>query len=113
MAGVGVVVVGFSRSAAKWLFLTSRDHYKHVPLTDSSYNLEHQLHKGIRRLKSTTMADVYHIRIKKSYASDVIEDLRKMEAVELLEEPPIPDWQKEEVRRRLEELKTDTSKAIH
>lgn len=58
------------------------------------------------------MAEVYHIRIKKSYASDVIEDLRKMEAVELLEEPPIPEWQKEEVRRRLRELKKDPSVAI-
>lgn len=72
----------------------------------------HNAKKGICRLKTTIMDEVYHIRIKKSYASDVIEDLRKMEAVELLEEPPIPDWQKEEVRRRLEELKKDTSKAI-
>ena len=28
----------------------------------------------------------YHIRIKKNYAADVIKDLQKMEAVELLEE---------------------------
>jgi hypothetical protein len=36
----------------------------------------------------------YHIRIKKNYAADVIKDLQKMDAVELLQEPPIPEWQK-------------------
>jgi hypothetical protein len=51
------------------------------------------------------MSEILHIRIKKGYASDVIEDLRKMEAIELLEEPPIPEWQKKEVRKRLRELK--------
>ena len=54
----------------------------------------------------------YYIRIKKSYADDVIKDLQKMDAVELLEEPPIPDWQKEQVRNRLKELQNDPSKAV-
>lgn len=58
------------------------------------------------------MTEIYHIRIKKSYASDIIEDLRKMDAVELLEEPPIPEWQKEEVRRRIQALEKDPSTAI-
>lgn len=31
--------------------------------------------------------DVYYVRIKKSYAADVIEDLQKMDAVERPEEP--------------------------
>ena len=56
--------------------------------------------------------EVYYLRIKKSYAVDVIEDLQKMDAIELLVEPPIPDWQKKEVRNRLEEVKKDPSKAV-
>lgn len=38
-----------------------------------------------------------------------------MEAVELLEEleePPIPEWQKKEVRKRLKYLQKNPSKAI-
>lgn len=35
-----------------------------------------------------------------------------MDAVELLEEPPIPDWQKKEVRKRLKDLQKKPSKAI-
>jgi hypothetical protein len=51
----------------------------------------------------------YHIRIKKNYAADVIKDLQKMDAVELLEEPPIPEWQKKEVRKRLKDLQKNPS----
>jgi Putative addiction module component len=58
------------------------------------------------------MEEVYYLRIKKSYASAVIEDLKKMDAVELLEEPPIPEWQKKEVRKRLKELKKNPALAI-
>ncbi len=54
----------------------------------------------------------YHIRVKKNYAADIIKDLQKMDAVELLEEPPIPDWQKKEVRKRLKDLQKKPSKAI-
>lgn len=54
----------------------------------------------------------YHIRIKKNYAVDVIKDLQKMDAVELLEEPPIPEWQKKEVRKRLKDLQKNPSKAV-
>ncbi len=54
----------------------------------------------------------YHIRIKKNYAADVIKDLQKMDAVELLEEPPIPEWQKKEVRKRFKDLQKNPSKAI-
>jgi hypothetical protein len=53
------------------------------------------------------MANTYHIKIKKDYAVAVIEDLQKMEAVELLpdieNEFHVPDWQtelgKEEVKK--------------
>ena len=54
----------------------------------------------------------YHIRVKKNYAADIIKDLQKMDAVELLEEQPIPDWQKKEVRKRLKDLQKKPSKAI-
>lgn len=53
-----------------------------------------------------------HIRIKKKYAADIIKDLEKIEAVELLEEPPVPEWQKKEVRKRLKDLQKNPSKAI-
>ncbi len=34
----------------------------------------------------------YHIKIKKEYASSVIEDLQQVDAIEIVEE--IPEWQK-------------------
>jgi predicted CopG family antitoxin len=49
------------------------------------------------------MEQTYLVKIKKEYASDVIEDLLQMEAIEVLEEPAIPEWKKEEVRKRLED----------
>ena len=54
----------------------------------------------------------FHIRIKKNYALDVIKDLQKMDAVELLKEPPIPEWQKKEVHKRLKNLQKNPSKAV-
>jgi hypothetical protein len=61
------------------------------------------------------MADTtYHIRIKKEYAADIIKDLQKLNAVELLpgEELPIPEWQKKDVRKRLKDLQKNPNKAI-
>lgn len=58
------------------------------------------------------MSDTLYIRIKKNYAADVIKDLQKMDAVELLKEPPIPEWQKKEVRKRLKDLQKNPSKAL-
>ncbi len=40
------------------------------------------------------MPDTLYVLIKKNYASAVIMDLQKLDAIELLEEAPIPDWQK-------------------
>ncbi|MBS1666857.1 MAG: addiction module protein [Bacteroidetes bacterium] len=54
----------------------------------------------------------YYIRIKKNYANDVIKDLQKMEAVEFLEQPPIPEWQKKEVGKRLKALNKNSVKPI-
>lgn len=58
------------------------------------------------------MPDTLYVRIKKSYAADIIRDLQKLDAVELLEEAPIPEWQKKEVRKRLREVKKSSSKAV-
>ncbi len=53
------------------------------------------------------MFEEYHIRIKKEYAASLIEHLRKEQAIELIEdnEPEIPDWQKEAVRKTLQQVK--------
>lgn len=58
------------------------------------------------------MPEVYYIRIKKSYTSADIKDLQKLETVELLEEPPISEWQKKEVHKRLKDLIKDPSLVI-
>ena len=58
-------------------------------------------------------AITYHIRIKKNYAAAIIKDLQKLDAVELLKEAPIPDWQKKEVRKRLKDLQKNPSKALN
>ena len=52
------------------------------------------------------MSGYYFLRVKKDYASSVIEDLQKMDAVELLDanDKSIPEWQKKEVLARLQEL---------
>ena len=49
------------------------------------------------------MSDTFHLRIKKEYAAALIEQLKKEEAIEIIEEevPDIPEWQKEAVRRTL------------
>jgi hypothetical protein len=55
---------------------------------------------------------IFHVRIKKKYVEAIIKDLEKIEAVELLDPPPIPEWQKKEVRKRLKELKKQPAKAV-
>ena len=58
------------------------------------------------------MSDTLYVRIKKDYAAAIIKDLQKLDAVELLEEAPIPEWQKKEVRKRLKDLQKNPSKAV-
>ena len=58
------------------------------------------------------MPDTLYLRIKKNYAADIIKDLQKLDAVELLEEAPVPEWQKKEVRKRLKDLQKNPSKAV-
>lgn len=51
---------------------------------------------------------VYHIKIKKEYASAILEDLQQVDAIQIVEEPT-PEWQKEETLKRLAEMKSDPS----
>ena len=44
--------------------------------------------------------NIYQIEIKKEYAAAIIEDLKQMDAIEILE-TPIPRWQQEESLNRL------------
>jgi hypothetical protein len=58
------------------------------------------------------MADnTYHIRIKKEYVSAILEDLQQIDAIEIVADP-IPEWQKNEVRRRLAEMQSNPSSVI-
>lgn len=54
---------------------------------------------------------IYHIRIKKEYASAILEDLKQVDAIEIIEEP-IPEWQKKESLKRLQEMKENPSSSI-
>ena len=58
------------------------------------------------------MSGTFYVRIKKNYAVAIIKDLERLDALELLREAPIPDWQKKEVRKRLKDLQKSPSKAI-
>jgi len=53
-------------------------------------------------MKRDVMQSSYHIIIKKEYASAVIEDLQKMDAVEVIPESAyeVPQWQIDEIRKR-------------
>ncbi len=56
------------------------------------------------------MSATYHIRIKKEYAAAIIEDLQKKDAVELVPEEEafdVPQWQKDEVRSRIEKYRNN------
>ncbi len=53
----------------------------------------------------------YTIKIKKEYASAIIEDLKQVDAIEIVEEP-VPEWQKEESLKRLSEMKADPSSVL-
>lgn len=58
------------------------------------------------------MPATLHVRIKKDYAAAIIKDLQKLDAIELLEEAPVPEWQKKEVRIRLKDLQKNPLKAV-
>jgi hypothetical protein len=59
------------------------------------------------------MLEFYRLRIKKEYAAAVIEDLQKMNAIEVIsEDADIYEWQKKEVRKRLKEIKKKPESAV-
>ncbi len=53
----------------------------------------------------------YTIKIKKEYASAILEDLKQVDAIEIMEEP-IPEWQKQESLKRLAEMKSNAGSQI-
>ena len=57
------------------------------------------------------MPEVVHLIIKKEYAASLIEHLKKEEAIEIIEEqvPDIPEWQKEAVRKTLQQVQQNPS----
>jgi hypothetical protein len=58
------------------------------------------------------MSDVFHVVIKKQYAASLIEHLKKEDAIDIIEEElaPIPEWQKEAVRKTLAEVQAQPKK---
>lgn len=52
------------------------------------------------------MEEIVHLRIKKQYAADLIQDLIEAKALEQVMEPDvvIPEWQKEAVRQTLADV---------
>ena len=54
---------------------------------------------------------IYYIKIKKEYASAIIEDLQLVKAIEILEDK-VPEWQKEETLKRLTEMKENPSSVL-
>ncbi len=52
----------------------------------------------------------YYIKIKKEYASAILEDLQQVEAIEIVED--IPEWQQQEALKRLASMKLDASSTI-
>lgn len=65
-------------------------------------------------IKKEKVPSSYHIIIKKDYASAIIEDLQKMEAVEVIPEGDIAvlQWQIDEVRKRREYYKQHPEELI-
>ncbi len=56
------------------------------------------------------MPVTYHIRIKEEYAAAIIDDLQKKNAVEFVPEEEafeVPQWQKDEVMKRIEKYKNN------
>jgi hypothetical protein len=60
------------------------------------------------------MPNTYHIRKKKEYAAAVIEDLQKMDAVEVLIDAntDIPDWQIELGKKELQNIASGNTELL-
>ncbi len=71
--------------------------------------------KCVTSIKKVTVSTTYHIRIKKEYAVAVIEDLQKKDAVELVPEDQafdVPQWQQDEVLKRIEKYRNNPDKLV-
>ena len=57
-------------------------------------------------VKIISMEEIVHLRIKKEYAAELIEDLIRAEALEPVTEndTDIPEWEKEAVRQTLRQV---------
>ncbi len=53
----------------------------------------------------------YHIKIKKEYASAILEDLQQINAIEIVE-TEIPEWQQKESLKRLQEMEDNPAIAL-
>ncbi|MEO6454944.1 MAG: addiction module protein [Ginsengibacter sp.] len=53
----------------------------------------------------------YTIKIKNEYASAILEDLKQVDAIEIMKEP-IPEWQKTESIKRLAEMRANPASQI-
>lgn len=60
------------------------------------------------------MPDIYHLKIKKEFAADLIEDLIKADAVENLGIMPadLPQWQKDALDTELQSIVENPGKTI-
>jgi hypothetical protein len=60
------------------------------------------------------MTGYYFLRVKKDYATSIIEDLQKLDAIELLDagDSNIPEWQKKEVLSRLQALNDNPESGV-
>ena len=54
---------------------------------------------------------IYTIKIKKEYASAIIEDLKQVDAIEIVEEP-VAGWQQQETLSRLAAMKSNPSATL-
>ena len=54
---------------------------------------------------------IYTIKIKKEYASAIIEDLKQVDAIEIVE-APVSDWQQTETLKRLAAMKNDPASTL-
>ena len=53
----------------------------------------------------------YHVKIKKEYASAILEDLQQAKAIEIIEDA-VPAWQQEETLKRLQQMKEKPAEAV-
>lgn len=56
-------------------------------------------------------AITYHIKIKKEYASAILEDLQQIDAIEIVESE-IPEWQQKETLKRLKAIKSNPTSGL-